>query len=84
MRVINLLALAGSLSFAAADQGFNYGAVQRDGTIKYQTDFQAEFSTAKKLTGTNGAFSSARLYTTIVGFTSWGRFVVVCGEELTR
>jgi glucan endo-1,3-beta-D-glucosidase len=67
MRVSNLLALVGSLSLATADQGFNYGAVQRDGTIKYQADFQAEFSTAKKLAGTNGAFASARLYTTIVG-----------------
>ncbi|KAH8592109.1 glycoside hydrolase superfamily [Bisporella sp. PMI_857] len=62
----SLFALAASISgVAAVAQGFNYGAVTRTGAAKFQADFEAEFSAAKGLANTNGAFSSARLYTTI-------------------
>lgn len=62
----SLFALAASIStVAAATQGFNYGAVTRTGATKSQADFEAEFAAAKGLANTNGAFSSARLYTTI-------------------
>lgn len=47
-------------------QGFAYGSTNDDGSNKLQADFESEFSIAKALAGTNGAFSSARLYTTIV------------------
>jgi glucan endo-1,3-beta-D-glucosidase len=52
------LALAAGASSASATiyQGFNYGA---------GTDFATEFALAKSLVGTSGAFTSARLYTTI-------------------
>lgn len=65
-----ILSLAACASTALATQGFNYGAVKIDGSIKVQSDFQSEFSTAKALSGTNGDFASARLYTTIVRFLS--------------
>jgi glucan endo-1,3-beta-D-glucosidase len=67
MRSSTLLALAASLSSSAAVyQGFNYGSTKSDGvTFRYQADFEALFSTAKKLVGTS-AFTSARLYTMIV------------------
>jgi len=72
MRSSGLIALAASLSAASAAvlQGFNYGSTQTDGSVKVQSDFQAEFSTAKGLVGTNGAFTSARLYTMIQGGTT--------------
>jgi len=61
-----LLALAASLytPSAAVYQGFNYGATQSDGTVKVQSDFEAEFKAAKELVGNSG-FTSARLYTTV-------------------
>ena len=62
-----LLALAAAVSSAAAAfQGFNYGSTFTTGAAKAQSDFEAEFKTAKSLAGTNGAFSSARLYTIFV------------------
>ncbi|KAH8820829.1 GPI-anchored cell wall beta-1,3-endoglucanase EglC [Xylogone sp. PMI_703] len=71
MRGFDLLAVAAALSTASATfQGFNYGSTQSDGSIKTQQDFQVEFQTAKKLAGTNGAFTSARLYTMVQGGTA--------------
>ncbi|MCJ1407880.1 hypothetical protein MMC19_001951 [Ptychographa xylographoides] len=65
MRTSGLLALAAAFSTSAAVlQGFNYGATFTDGSAKAQSDFQAEFSTAKGLVGTSG-FTAARLYTMI-------------------
>lgn len=62
----SLLALAASLSVASAvNRGFNYGAVTRDGAIKNEASFTAEFNAAQELANTDGAFSSARLYTMI-------------------
>ena len=62
--VLNLLACA--TTALAASQGFNYGAVNSDGSNRNQADFQKEFALAKSLPGTNGGFTSARLYTMIV------------------
>lgn len=66
-----LLTMAAAVSSAsAAFQGFNYGSTFTDGTAKIQTDFENEFKTAASLAGTNGAFTSARLYTMIQGGTT--------------
>lgn len=61
------VALAAALSTAnAAFQGFNYGSTFTDGSFKAEADFKSEFKTAAGLEGTDGAFTSARLYTMIV------------------
>jgi len=71
MRSTTLLALASSLSSAlAVYQGFNYGSTQTDGSVKTQDVFEQEFKTAAALVGTNGGFTSARLYTMIQGGTT--------------
>jgi glucan endo-1,3-beta-D-glucosidase len=72
MRSSVLYAIAASLSSASAVyQGFNYGATKSDGTTpRVQADYEALFAQAKSLAGTNGAFSSARLYTMLVGYSS--------------
>ena len=62
--LVSALILAAIAS--AAFQGFNYGNTFTDGRLKEQSDYEAEFRTAQDLGGTNGAFSSARLYTMIV------------------
>ncbi|KAG9247015.1 glycoside hydrolase superfamily [Calycina marina] len=54
----------------AAVQGFNYGATTRTGADMFQTDFEAQFKAASELANTNGAFSSARLYTMIQSSTT--------------
>ncbi|KAL7933731.1 glycoside hydrolase [Trichoderma chlorosporum] len=65
-----LITLATAISAVnAAYQGFNYGSTFTNGQAKAQTDFEAEFKTAAGLDGTNGAFTSARLYTMIQGGT---------------
>ncbi|RFU72238.1 gpi-anchored cell wall beta-1,3-endoglucanase [Trichoderma arundinaceum] len=65
-----LLTLATAISAVnAAYQGFNYGSTFTNGQPKAQNDFEAEFKTAAGLDGTNGAFTSARLYTMIQGGT---------------
>lgn len=62
-----LLALAAYISaVTAASQGFNYGSTDTNGNAKTEADFIASFKTAKALVGTNGAFTSARLYTMLV------------------
>jgi glucan endo-1,3-beta-D-glucosidase len=65
MRTSTLLAVAASIAVSSAGslQGFNYGSTKSDGSFQQQSDFEALFSTAKKVA--NG-FSSARLYTMIV------------------
>lgn len=66
MQLTHLLAFALSVATSeAAYKGFNYGAAKSDGSVKSQSDFESEFSTAKNLVGTSG-FTSARLYTMIV------------------
>lgn len=63
----SLLAIATAVSSAsAAYQGFNYGATFTNGAPKVQTDFENEFKTAAGLEGTNGAFTSARIFTLVV------------------
>lgn len=65
-----LLTLATAVSGAAAAfQGFNYGSTFTDGRPKSQTDFENEFKAAAGLEGTNGGFTSARLYTMVQGGT---------------
>lgn len=54
-----------SAASAAAVQGFNYGATLTTGAPKSYDYFKSEFNQAKGLAGTNGAFTSARLYTSI-------------------
>lgn len=54
-------------SASAVYTGFNYGDKLSDGSVKQQSDYEAEFSTAQNLVGASG-FNSARLYTSIV---SW-------------
>jgi glucan endo-1,3-beta-D-glucosidase len=61
----------------AISQGFNYGALKVDGSLKTQADFETEFATAKNLVGTNNAFTSARLYTMIQGGTTNGPIVAI-------
>ncbi|EKD14783.1 uncharacterized protein L3040_003997 [Drepanopeziza brunnea f. sp. 'multigermtubi'] len=62
----SIFALATSVSVAAAiNRGFNYGAVTWEGVAKDEAAFTAEFSAAKALPDTDGAFSSARLYTMV-------------------
>lgn len=60
-----LLAAAATFSSALAYyQGFNYGAVLPNGTLKLEGDFEIEFRTARALVGAPGnGFTSARLYT---------------------
>ncbi|KAK6510306.1 hypothetical protein TWF481_005023 [Arthrobotrys musiformis] len=65
-----LLAAAAVLSLVNAQNeylGFNYGAAKANGQVKVYDDFLEEFELAQKLAGTNGKFSSARLYTMIQG-----------------
>ncbi|PFH60952.1 hypothetical protein XA68_18527 [Ophiocordyceps unilateralis] len=64
-----LVTLAAAVSSASATfRGFNYGALK--GSVpKTQTDFENEFTAASALPGTDGKFSSARLYTMIQGGT---------------
>ncbi len=67
MHTSRLVALAATISNAfGAYQGFNYGSTFTTGAAKGQSDFEAEFKTAQGLAGTNGAFTSARLYTMVV------------------
>lgn len=69
MRPSTFLALVASISAtsAASLQGFNYGSTKSDGSFQMQSDFEALFSTAKKV---SSGFSSARLYTMIQGGSS--------------
>ncbi|KAI8267592.1 glucan 1,3-beta-glucosidase [Colletotrichum sp. SAR11_239] len=66
MRLSQILtALVLDFSLANAARGFNYGATFSDGRAKTLNDYEAEFRAAASLTGTDGAFTSARLYTMI-------------------
>jgi glucan endo-1,3-beta-D-glucosidase len=60
-------ALMGLVAGAQAlSTGFNYGATQSDGSTAMEySDYQSRFERAKSLQGTNGEFTSARLYTMI-------------------
>lgn len=48
-------------------RSFNYGAVNLTGTIHNQTSFEEDFQAARNLPGTNRAFASAHLYTSLQG-----------------
>jgi glucan endo-1,3-beta-D-glucosidase len=66
-----LLAAAAVLSTVNAQngyKGFNYGAFFNNQAAKKRADFEYEFNAARQLPGTNGQFTSARLYTMI----QWG------------
>ena len=68
MHMNQLLSLALSIvTVEAAYKGFNYASTNGDGSARTQSDFESYFKTAKSLVGTSG-FTSARLYTMIVGF----------------
>ncbi|KIV99004.1 uncharacterized protein PV09_09283 [Verruconis gallopava] len=66
--------LAGSLlaRSVAADviAGFNSGSTFADGSIKQQSDFEAEFKAAAGLEGAPVKFNSVRLYTMVQGGTT--------------
>jgi len=71
MHFSTLLAWAAAVAATeAAYIGFNYGSTFTDGSAKQQSDFEAEFNRAKNLPGTQGEFTSARLYTMIQGGTA--------------
>src|SRR5271155_2122556 len=57
-------------SALAVYKGFNYGSTFSDGTCKQEADFENDFKSAKALVGTNGGFTSARLYSMIQGGTT--------------
>ncbi|KAK5107818.1 hypothetical protein LTR62_000632 [Meristemomyces frigidus] len=63
-------ALSAASTASAAVIGFNYGNTFTNGAVKAQSDYEAEFNAAKALAGTNGDFTSARLYTMIQGGTT--------------
>ncbi|KAL5419134.1 hypothetical protein PMIN06_005365 [Paraphaeosphaeria minitans] len=67
MRFSSTLITAAALlsSAEAAYKGFNYGAFFGNNQAKVYNDFRYEFEAAKALPGTNGQFTSARLYTMI-------------------
>ncbi|KAL8857601.1 MAG: hypothetical protein Q9198_010717, partial [Flavoplaca austrocitrina] len=67
MRTYGILALAASLVTASAQalQGFNYGSVFTNNAPITGGEYERLFNTAKQLAGTSGAFTSARLFTTI-------------------
>ncbi|OLN91969.1 putative glucan endo-1,3-beta-glucosidase eglC 2 [Colletotrichum chlorophyti] len=71
MRSLNLFCLAWLAVGGAAQQmptgllGFNSGATKDNNDPKKQSDFQAEFTTARGLRGSPGVFNSVRLYTMI-------------------
>lgn len=67
MRTAILAALA---STALAYRGFNYGALDLSGATRQQAAFEEEFRAAQNLEGTDGAFTSARLYTSLQGTTT--------------
>ena len=56
-------ALAASISFVSAQRGFNTGSLDLAGNAKQESNFLAEFRNQRLLEGTDGAFTSARLYT---------------------
>jgi glucan endo-1,3-beta-D-glucosidase len=60
---------AAATGASAAFQGFNYGATFADGRLRVESDFESMFEAAQGLAGTDGAFTSARLYTMIQGNT---------------
>lgn len=66
----SVAALVAAVPATLAFTGFNTGSSNLDGSAKSQANFEAEFNAAKKLAGTNGAFTSSRLYTMIQGGTS--------------
>jgi len=71
MRASTLFATSAAVITASAQYvGFNAGSTFTDGSAKQQSDFVAEFNRAKSLPGTNGEFTSARLYTMIQGGTT--------------
>ncbi|KAI0876872.1 glycoside hydrolase superfamily [Hypoxylon argillaceum] len=71
MHTIAFLAALVSVAPAASASklGFNYGSTFTTGAAKMQSDFEAEFTTAANLKGTQG-WTSARLYTMVQGGTA--------------
>lgn len=65
----SLFTILATATTALAYRGFNYGALDLSGAVRDQAAFEAAFNAAKSLPGTNGEFSSARLYTSLQGDT---------------
>jgi glucan endo-1,3-beta-D-glucosidase len=73
MRSFASVLTGGLLAHSAAAQaimGFNSGSTFSDGSVKTQSDFEAEFQAAANLAGAPGSFSSVRLYTMVQGGTT--------------
>lgn len=66
MRSSSLLAFAATAF--AAQKGFNYASTFSDNSVKHQSDYEGEFTSAQQLVGQS--FTSARLYTMIQGDTN--------------
>ncbi|KAK4619358.1 putative glucan endo-1,3-beta-glucosidase eglC [Fulvia fulva] len=62
---LSLLALAGAAT--AQIRGFNYGALYADNRARMLSDWEADFRAAQELPGV-GAFTSARLFTMVQGY----------------
>ncbi|PNS17752.1 Glucan 1,3-beta-glucosidase BGL2 [Sphaceloma murrayae] len=69
MRSLSAITLAALISSGFAQQyiGFNYGNKKPTGELKFRQDYLNEFEAARNLVGTNGQYTSARLYTTVQG-----------------
>jgi glucan endo-1,3-beta-D-glucosidase len=60
--------LGGAEAAGKVPQGFNYSNMKGQG-FKEEADYVKEFTAAKNLAGTDGAYTSARLYTCVQGGT---------------
>ncbi|TKX25198.1 ubiquitin 3 binding protein But2 C-terminal domain-containing protein 2 [Elsinoe australis] len=69
MKTFNAILAATLLGSTYAQQytGFNYGNKKPTGELKVRQDYLDEFEAARNLVGTNGQYTSARIYTTVQG-----------------
>ncbi|KAG8623862.1 hypothetical protein KVT40_008838 [Elsinoe batatas] len=69
MRSLSTFVAAAIIASTQAQQytGFNYGNKKPTGELKVRQDYLDEFEAARNLAGTNGQYTSARIYTTVQG-----------------
>ncbi|KAI0124957.1 glycoside hydrolase family 17 protein [Xylariales sp. AK1849] len=70
MRVSSTMAASAFAAVASAENylGFNSGSMKADNSAKFQSDFEAEMTTAQNLEGAPGTFNAVRLYTNIQAY----------------